>query len=171
MRANTRVMVRAKTSGPSPTTMALGVIALLSVAGCESAPIPTAVPTAQSVAGLSPAGTVALTETLLGGVGVGKGVLTLQGKKFPFMLIGTIVGPGGSLSKVQVAGDVYKLDDVSQFPGVYAEGTGAPGLETEGKSNLWLENKAGVIMHLTGTSSGVTLSLGREEVLIKLEQR
>jgi hypothetical protein len=151
--------------------MALGMIALLSVGGCQSTPIPTAVPTAQSIAGLSPAGTVTLTETMLGGVGAGTGVLAVQGKKYPFRLLGTIVGPGGSLSKVQVAGDVYKLDDVSQFPGVYAEGTGEPGLETQGKSNLWLENKAGVIMHLTGTSSGVTLSLGREEVLIKMEQQ
>jgi len=170
MRANRREMVRGASSGPSPTTMALGVIALMSVTGCESTPVPTAVPTAQSIAGLSPAGTVTLTETMLGGVGAGKGVLTVQDKKYPFRLLGTIVGPGGSLSKVQVAGDVYKLEDISQFPGVYAEGTGAPGLETEGKSNLWLENKAGVIMHLTGTSSGATLSLGREEVLIRMEK-
>ena len=171
MRANTRVMGRARTSGPTLVTVTLGIVALLSVGGCASSPIPTAVPTAQSIAGTPPSGTVTLTETFLGGVGAGKGVLTFHGKKYPFELIGTIVGPGGSLSKVQVAGDVYKLDDVSQFPGAYAEGTGEPGLETEGKSNLWLENKAGVIMHLTGTSSGFTLSLGREEVLIKMRQR
>jgi hypothetical protein len=29
-------------------------------------------------------------------------------------------------------------------------------------------NKAGVIMHLTGTQTGVTLSLGRDEIIIEL---
>jgi hypothetical protein len=33
---------------------------------------------------------------------------------------------------------------------------------------LWLENKSGVVMHLTGTQAGVTLSLGRDEILSKM---
>jgi hypothetical protein len=150
---------------------AFAAAALLSVAGCQSSPIPTKVPTAQSIAGLSPSGTVSLTETFVAGFGEGKGVLTFQGKKYPFRLVGTIFGPGGSLSKLSVTGDVYKLDDVSQFPGAYAQGTGDVGLETSGKSDLWLENKAGVVMHLTGTSTGVTLSLGRDEVFIQMAKR
>ena len=36
--------------------------------------------------------------------------------------------------------------------------TGTVGLETTGASDLWLENKAGVVMHLTGKRTGVTLS-------------
>jgi len=31
-----------------------------------------------------------------------------------------------------------------------------------------MQNQAGVIMHLTGTSEGVVLSLGRDEVLVQL---
>ena len=31
-----------------------------------------------------------------------------------------------------------------------------------------MQNKAGVIMHLTGTSEGVVLSLGRDEVMVNL---
>jgi hypothetical protein len=149
----------------------LGAAALLSVAGCQSSPILTKVPTAQSVAALSPAGTVTLTEAFIGGFGGGKGVLTYQGKKYPFRLVGTVFGPGGGLSKLSASGDVYKLDDVSQFGGAYAQGTGEPGLETSGKSDLWLENKAGVVMHLTGTSTGVTLSLGRDEIFIQMARR
>jgi hypothetical protein len=35
---------------------------------------------------------------------------------------------------------------------------------------LWLENGAGVIMHLQGKSSGATLTLGKEEILIRMSQ-
>ena len=142
---------------------------LLSIAGCVSSPVPTKVPTAQSIEGLSPSGTVTVTEAFVGGAGVGKGVLTYQGKKYPFRLIGTVIGPG-SVSKIEAAGDVYKLNDLADFSGPYIQGTGKAGLETASTSDLWLENKAGVVMHLTGTRSGVTLSLGSDELLIKLAQ-
>ncbi|SDR64289.1 hypothetical protein SAMN05519103_09629 [Rhizobiales bacterium GAS113] len=167
MRVPTRTMVRAETRKPAVTAAVLGTAVLLAVAGCQSTPVPTTVPTAQSIAGQSPAGTVTLTEIFVGGTGVGKGVLAYQGKKYPFRLIGTAIGPGG-LSRINAAGEVYKLNDIADFPGPYAQGTGPVGLETAGASDLWLENKAGVIMHLTGTSSGVTLSLGSDEILIKM---
>ncbi len=146
---------------------ALALATLVAIAGCASSPIPTEVPTAQSIAGLSPSGAVKLTEAFVGGAGLGKGVLTFQGKTYPFRLLGSVIGPG-SLSKIDVSGDVYKLDDISQFPGPYAQGNGQIGLQTSGVGDLWLENKAGVIMHLTGTQTGVTLSLGRDEVIIEL---
>jgi hypothetical protein len=140
---------------------------LLTIAGCASSPIPTEVPTAQSIAGITPSGTVKLTEAFVGGAGIGRGVLTFQGKTYPFRLIGSVIGPG-SLSKIDVSGDVFKLDNISQFTGPYAQGNGRIGLETSGTGDLWLENKAGVIMHLTGTQTGVTLSLGRDEIIIEM---
>jgi hypothetical protein len=140
---------------------------LLTIAGCASSPIPTEVPTAQSIAGLTPSGTVKLTEAFVGGAGIGRGVLTFQGKTYPFRLIGSVIGPG-SLSKIDVSGDVFKLDNISQFTGPFAQGNGRIGLETSGTGDLWLENKAGVIMHLTGTQTGVTLSLGRDEIIIEM---
>ena len=146
---------------------ALAFSALLTIAGCASSPIPTEVPTAQSIAGLAPSGTVKLTEAFVGGAGIGKGVLTYKGKNYPFRLIGSVIGPG-SVSKLDVSGDIYKLDDISQFPGAYAQGNGQIGLETSGASDLWLENKAGVVMHLTGAQTGLTLSLGRDEVIIEM---
>ncbi len=137
------------------------------LAGCNSIsnPVPIEAPTAQSIAGLEPSGHVALTQVFVGGVGVGKGLLTFQGKTYPFTLAGMVVGYG-SLSKADVAGEVYKLDDVSQFSGAWVEGTGAAGLETSQKGDLWLQNKAGAVMHLTGKVSGVTLSFGKDEILI-----
>ena len=141
----------------------------LALAGCNtvSNPIPMQAPTAESIAGLKPSGKVTMTQIFAGGMGVGTGTLAFNGKTYPFKLLGTVVGPG-SLSKVSVAGDVYKLDDPAQFSGVWVEGTGAIGLETSRKGDLWLENKAGVIMHLTGAQTGVTLSLGKDELYIRL---
>ncbi len=156
-----------KVDGSCGTRLVLALAILLSIAGCASSPIPTEVPTAQSIQGLTPSGTVTMTEVFAGGAGVGTGVLTFKGKTYPFKLIGTVIGPGG-VSKVDVAGDVYKLDNLSQFSGPYVEGTGQIGLETSGTGDLWLQNKAGVVMHLTGTQTGVTLSLGRDEIIIEL---
>jgi hypothetical protein len=147
--------------------MGMGLLAVVALAGCASSPVPTALPTAQSVAGLSPSGTVTMSEAFVGGVGAGKGVLTFKGQTYPFKLIGTVIGPG-AVSKLDVSGDVYKLDDISQFPGPYAQGNGPVGLQTSGVGDLWLQNKAGVIMHLTGTQTGVALSLGRDEIIIEL---
>ena len=152
---------------PARAIAGFSCLALLSLAGCASNPIPMQVPTAQSIAGLAPSGTVTMTEVFAGGGGLGKGTLSFKGKTYPFKLIGTVIGPG-SVSKLDVAGDVYKLDDISQFSGPYVEGTGAIGLETSGAGDLWLQNKAGVVMHLTGTQTGVTLSLGKDEILIEL---
>jgi hypothetical protein len=149
---------------------AVGVIlTAFALAGCNSvsSPVPLQAPTAQSIAGLTPSGKVTMTQVFAGGMGVGTGTLAFNGKTYPFKLLGTVMGPG-SLSKISVSGDVYKLDDASQFSGVWVEGTGAVGLETSQTGDLWLQNKAGVIMHLTGTQTGVTLSLGKDEVLIKL---
>ncbi|MDL2400535.1 hypothetical protein [Rhizobium mayense] len=144
--------------------------AMLAATGCStSSPVPMTVPTAQSIARLAPSGTVSLTETFVGGVGAGQGVLTFRGQTYPFKLLGTVIGPG-SVSRLEVAGDVYKLNNLSDFPGPYAQGTGPVGVETSGNSELWLQNKAGVIMHLKGKDAGVTLSLGRDEIIIEMSQ-
>jgi hypothetical protein len=149
-------------------TSALACVGLLLMAGCSSmnTPVPVTVPTAQTVAGMEPSGTVTLTEKTIGGTTVGKGVLSFGGKKHPFDLIGSVIGPGG-LSSVDVTGDVYKLDKLADFGGAYAQGSGQE-LETSGAADLWLESKAGVVMHLTGTQTGATLSLGRDEIFIKM---
>jgi hypothetical protein len=142
----------------------LAGMALLGLSACGTVESP---PTAQSIAGLTPAGTVTLTETVAAGMTGGTGALTFQGRTYPFRIVGTVVGPGGA-SQVKAVGEVYRLNRLSDFAGLYSEGTGQAGLATSGKAELWMQNKAGVIMHLTGTSEGVVLSLGRDEVMVNL---
>jgi len=140
------------------------VAALAAIAACSGVP---AVPTAQSVAGLTPSGYVRLTETFVSGAGGGSGTLEFQGQTHSFDLVGTIVG-GLGLERIQASGEVYRLASVGDFAGPYSQGSGAPGLNTSSTGDLWLQNKAGVILHLRGTQSGGALSLGRDEIYIKL---
>lgn len=136
----------------------------LGFSGCSAVKAPTA----QSIEGLTPAGTVTLTETYVAGLGGGSGTLTFNGRSYPFRLIGSVIGPGGA-DRITASGEVYKLTDVKDFGGRYTQGSGSAGLSRGGEGQLWLENNAGVIIHLYSTSTGVLLSLGKEEVFIRLE--
>src|SRR5271165_401396 len=136
---------------------------LLSAAGCSN----LAKPGPQSVVGMSPTGTVSLTEIIAVGAAGGKGTLYFQGASYPFKLVGGVTGGGGA-SNTEANGEVYNLRALSDFPGLYTQNSGEPGLDKSSTSDLWLRNKAGVVLHVTGTQSGMTLSFGREEILIEM---
>jgi hypothetical protein len=141
----------------------IAVTAMLGVAGCSALNVPTQ----QSIQSLTPSGTVSLTETFVAGAGGGSGTLTFNGRTYPFRLFGSVIGPGGA-EQITASGEVYKLANVSDFEGRYTQGSGSAGLSSGGQGQLWLQNGAGVIMHLYSTSSGVLLSLGKEEIFIRL---
>ena len=111
-----------------------------------------------------------ITEDFVTGLGGGSGTLEYQGRTYPFKVVGSVAGPGGGLEKISASGSVYKLASVSNFPGRYTQSTGKAGLSSSGSSDLWLENSAGVIMHLQGTSSGAMLTLGKDEIFIRMAQ-
>jgi hypothetical protein len=140
--------------------------AVLAMAGCSSLNAPTA----QDIAGLPPSGSVRITEDFVTGLGGGSGTLEYQGRTYPFQVVGTVVGPGGGVEKISASGPVYKLASVGEFPGRYTQSTGKAGLSSSGSSDLWLENSSGVIMHLRGTSSGAMLTLGKDEIFIRMAQ-
>ena len=67
-----------------------------------------------------PSGTVSINETqfaLIIGGSTGGGVLTYQGKKYPFKIGGMSLGANVGASKLAATGEVYDLTDVSKFPG------------------------------------------------------
>ena len=141
----------------------IAVAVALGLGGCSA----LSVPTAQSIQGLTPSGTVTLREEFVAGYGGGSGTLTFNGKEYPFRILGSVIGPGGA-DRITASGEVYKLSDVSDFPGRYTQGSGPAGLSRGGEGQLWLQNSAGVIMHLYSTSTGVLLSIGKEEIIIRL---
>jgi hypothetical protein len=127
-------------------------------------------PTEQSIAGLSPSGNVTITEDFVTGLGGGSGTLFFQGQSYPFKVFGSVAGPGGGVEKISASGSVYKLANVTDFAGRYTQSTGPAGFSSSGGSDLWLQNNAGVIMHLQGTERGAMLALGKEEIFIRMAQ-
>ena len=147
----------------APTVRGFALALLLMGSGCSN----MSKPGPQSVAGMSPDGTVSMTEIMAAGAEGGKGTLNFQGHSYPFKLVGGVTGGAGA-AKTQGAGEVYNLHNISDFKGLYTQSSGGPGFVTSGASDLWLRNAAGVVLHLKGTQEGVTLSLGREEILIEM---
>jgi hypothetical protein len=110
-----------------------------------------------------------MNQAFVSGFGAGNGVLTFKGRSYPITLTGSVIGPG-AISTMQASGEVYKLNDVSQFPGAWIQGTGSLAITTKANGELWLENRNGVIMRLNAAQAGLTFSQGRYELYIQLTQ-
>ena len=103
------------------------------------------------------------------GVGVswGDGKLTYQGKEHTFSVNGLSVIDLG-ISKATATGEVFNLKKLSDFSGNYvaAEAGAAVG---GGAGAVTMRNQNGVIMKLTGTGTGVQLTLAAKGVEVKLK--
>jgi hypothetical protein len=124
------------------------------------------------LAGKSPSGFVEMQEVevaFLGAAGGGKGTLSFQGQTYPFHIAG-LGGGGAGISKIDARGEVYNLTDVTQFPGAYDERRLGVAFGGGGGGDLWLENSAGVVMHLKATTEGLMLSLGADVVDIRMSR-
>ena len=117
----------------------------------------------EAVAGLTPDGTVDMNEVqvaYLGSAGGGTGTLYYRGEAYPFNIEGLGVGGIGA-SSISASGEVYKLNNLGEFPGSYVQGRYGFALGTSSGGDLWLQNDAGVIMHLKAKRTGLMLSLWR----------
>ena len=152
----------------SPAAAAiLAVLTLLPLAGCQIPP--SGIPTEASIRGLRPSGTVTMTQVFVSASGVGGGTLNFRGRTYPFTLVGSLIGLG-AISTLQASGEVYKLNEVSQFSGPWIQGTGSLAITAKANGELWLENRNGVIMRLNAAQAGLTFSQGRYELYIQLTQ-
>lgn len=119
-----------------------------------------------------PSGTVSINETqfaLIVGGSTGGGVLTYQGKKYPFKIGGMSLGANVGVSKLSASGEVYDLADLAKFPGTFTK------LESSitlggGVGGTILKNENGVIMRLTSTSEGLQLNLSASGVTVKFDK-
>jgi hypothetical protein len=156
-----------KLIGSRAIAAVLAISSLLPLAGCAIPP--SGIPTAASIHGLKPSGTVTMTQAFVSGVGAGNGLLTFRGRSYPFTLTGSLIGLG-AISTLQASGEVYKLSDVSQFSGAWIQGTGSLAITTKANGEIWLKNRNGVIMRLNAAQAGLTFSQGRYELYIQLSQ-
>jgi len=144
--------------------LAAGVIFV--VAGCSSGV--SVGPSA--VAGLSPDGTIDMREVQVAYIGSGtggSGTLFFRGRAYPFSVEGLGVGGIGA-STIDATGEVYKLPSLAQFPGAYAEARYGFAVGSASAGDLWLENNAGVILHLKAKRTGLMLSLGGDAMVISM---
>ena len=117
--------------------------------------------TADEIAKATPSGTITFEaeqfRLILGG-GSGKGVLTFQGKTYPFTFKAGSVG-GIGITKNEGTGQVYFLNKLEDFPGTYtAVGAGATAVKGAAKGSF--ENDRGVYVAVTSKTEGAALSLG-----------
>ncbi|HBK06899.1 MAG TPA: hypothetical protein DDZ81_13810 [Acetobacteraceae bacterium] len=125
----------------------------------------------QAVAGLVPSGTVNMDEVqvaYIGSGGGGSGTLYYQGRAYPFSVGGLGVGGFGA-STITAEGEVYKLNNLASFAGAYAQGRYGLAIGNASMGDLWLQNEAGVIMHLRAKRTGLMLSLGGDAVVISMQ--
>jgi hypothetical protein len=125
----------------------------------------------EAVAGLAPDGTVDMNQVqvaYIGNAGGGSGTLYYHGNSYPFAVGGLGVGGIGA-STVDAAGEVYKLRNLSQFAGSYAQASYGFVVGSTSSGDLWMQNEAGVIMHLKAKRTGLMLSLGGDAVVISMQ--
>jgi hypothetical protein len=119
-----------------------------------------------------PDGTIEMQEVQAAYIGSGSGgagVLFFRGVEYPFDVGGVGVG-GLGLSTIEATGEVYNLRDLGQFPGTYGQARYGFAIGTASGGDLWLQNEAGVILHLQAKRTGLMLSLGGDAVVISMRQ-
>ncbi len=125
----------------------------------------------EAVAGLAPDGTVDMQQVqvaYLASGGGGRGTLYYKGAAYPFTVGGLGIGGIGA-STISASGEVYKLGSLAQFQGTYAQARYGFALGTKSAGDLWLQNEAGVILHLKAKREGLMLSLGGDAVMISMK--
>lgn len=98
----------------------------------------------------------------------GKGVLTYEGKAYPFKVKGISVVDIG-ITKATSSGKVYNLKKLEDFDGNYTAAS-AEGTVGGGAGALTMKNQNGVVIDLVSTTVGANLKLSVEGVKITLEK-
>ena len=102
------------------------------------------------------------------GVGGGKGVLTFQGKNYPFTVSGMSVGFTVGASTTKYVGRALNLRSPGDLAGSYVAG-GAGGAIAAGAGGVQLQNANGVILQLSGPKVGAEVSAAVGGVTITMQ--
>jgi len=141
-------------------TPALAGFAALLVGGCA-----TTDPTPSS----APAATARIEEwsaAYYGSATSGKGVLHFNGKNYRFSISG--VGAGGTGGqKVVATAKIYNLNRIEDFPGTYR--SVSQGFTViEGTMHAKLTSQNGVVIYVSGETTGLASSSGVQEFIVTL---
>ncbi len=100
---------------------------------------------------------------------MGHGTLNFQGKSYPIKVAGLGIG-GIGVSTIQAHGDVYDLEDIEDFPGLYGQARYGFAVGDQSGGQMWLANPNGITIHLDTKREGLMLSLGGDGLEIQLEE-
>jgi len=108
--------------------------------------------------------------TAAAGIGVswGQGILTFQGKEYPFRMRGVDFGSLGG-GKVSATGNVYNLKTVGAFSGTYASASAGAAL-AGGAAGTAMKNDRDVVIRMKSATEGVQLKLAVEGATIELDR-
>ena len=98
--------------------------------------------------------------------GTGTGTLTLRGWEYPFEVSNMAlsgIGPGD----LQLEGDVYNVNEVSDFEGTYKITTAQTDAK-KGDQAFWAENEKGVRVHIWAHGQDVTIRMNAGGAIVKL---
>ena len=119
----------------------------------------------------SSTGIVVIQSTsIAAGIGVqwGDGILTVNGKKYPFSVQGLeVIGIG--YSEVKAEGTVSNLMKLADFEGVYASAEAGVAAGS-GPSTVTMKNPNGVVITLHAVQEGLKLTLAAGGVNIELKK-
>lgn len=109
-------------------------------------------------------------KSLAAGVGYswGSGVLTFQGKEYPFSISGLSAGDIG-VSTMELSGEVFNLKNLADFNGNYIS-FGAGITIAGGGSGATMKNQNGVVMNVVATTRGLTFKLGVDGMKVELKK-
>ncbi len=154
----------------SPRRHALRIVAglglLAALAACAGPPPQISNP----YAGQRPSASVRMSEVqaaYYASGSTGQGMLFFRDRSHPFSIEGVGVGGFGA-STIDAYGEVYNLRELSMFPGQYDQGRVGFAVGNISGGEMWLQNDAGVVMHLHAQREGVMLSLGADKIVITL---
>lgn len=105
---------------------------------------------------------------LVGGVGGGRGVLTFEGRDYPFTVYGLSLGVAAGASLTALEGRVSYMHSLGDFPGRYRS-VGLGGALVGGAGGVQLKNKRGVIITLQGARAGVEFAANLSRVRFVLD--
>jgi hypothetical protein len=145
-------------------TLAAGLLLSVSACGTNTAPAQQGLPEAP--------GTVELNRAPPNDVpigGGGTGTVFFHGRIYRFAIGGMGVD-GSAVAILQTSGEVYRLADISQFPGTYRRAPGGAVPAGRPSNGLWLQNEHAAIMHLGIPRGGQIPDIGSDGLRVVLDQ-
>jgi len=140
--------------------VAFGLLALL--AGCG----PSTPPSAQDIAGKSPVGSIRMFQHVAGGKITGDGSLSYGGITYSFKLTGTVDGNVPRSGDIVGEGEVYGINQLTDFTGRFAQANGALRMDGSGSNTLWMRNGTNVVIRLRSKDGMVLPRIGNDVVYI-----